>query len=346
MEDQLDELVKNAQKIVIIQADNPDADSLASSLALEHILAELGKDPVMYCGVDMPQYLRYLSGWDRIVKEMPTNFDISIIVDTSAINLLETLQRTKQLSWVASKPCIILDHHVTASSIDFATVTYAPAEAVATGEVIYELAKSLDWPLPSDALPFIATSILADSLGLTSEGTTARSVHIIGELVENGVSLAQLENDRRTTQKKSPEILAYKGRLIERIKYSDDQRLASIVIPWDEIERYSSQYNPSILVLDEMRQVESVCLGIAYKSYPDGRITAKIRTNFGYPIAAKLAEHFGGGGHVYASGFRVTDGRSLDEVMRQCSELANELLDTLENEETPHETLQHKNQTS
>lgn len=344
MNDEIKKFIEDAQKIVIVQADNPDADSLASSLALEQILGDMGKDPIMYCGVDMPQYLRYLAGWDRVVHELPTAFDASIIVDTSAINLLETLQKNGHLAWLSNKPCLVLDHHETESSIDFAAITLSPKEAVATGEVIYELASSFGWPLNLDACSFIATSILADSLGLTSEGTTARSVHIIGELVENGVSIARLENDRRSMQKKSPEILQYKGTLISRIEYSDDFRIATIIIPWDEIEKYSSQYNPSVLVLDEMRQVEKVCLAIAFKTYPDGRITGKIRTNFGYPVAAKLAEHFGGGGHVYASGFRVTDGRPLHEVMSECSTLATTLLDTLNTEDTDNEALQHTQQ--
>ncbi|MDB5186011.1 MAG: Phosphoesterase, partial [Candidatus Saccharibacteria bacterium] len=57
----INELVKDAHKIVIIQADNPDGDSLGSALALEQILGEMGTEPYMYCGVDMPGYLRYLS---------------------------------------------------------------------------------------------------------------------------------------------------------------------------------------------------------------------------------------------------------------------------------------------
>jgi bifunctional oligoribonuclease and PAP phosphatase NrnA len=62
----LGEIVDAARKIVIVQADNPDADSLGSALALEHILGDLGKEPYLYCGVDMPGYLRYMSGWDRV----------------------------------------------------------------------------------------------------------------------------------------------------------------------------------------------------------------------------------------------------------------------------------------
>jgi nanoRNase/pAp phosphatase (c-di-AMP/oligoRNAs hydrolase) len=44
---ELTELIKTVQHIVIIQADNPDGDSLASALALENILGDLGKDPAL-----------------------------------------------------------------------------------------------------------------------------------------------------------------------------------------------------------------------------------------------------------------------------------------------------------
>ena len=37
-------LINSAQRIVVIQAENPDGDSLGSALALEEILSDLGKD--------------------------------------------------------------------------------------------------------------------------------------------------------------------------------------------------------------------------------------------------------------------------------------------------------------
>src|SRR5687768_5974505 len=74
---QIQELLGTAQRIVVLQADNPDGDSLGSALALEQILHEMGKEPILYCGVDIPAYLRYLPGWDRVVKELPKQFDAS-----------------------------------------------------------------------------------------------------------------------------------------------------------------------------------------------------------------------------------------------------------------------------
>jgi phosphoesterase RecJ-like protein len=52
-----------------------------------------------------------------------------------------------------------------------------------------------------------------------------------------------------------------------------------------------------------MRLVEGVELGVAIKTYPDGKVTGKLRGNL--PIAETVAGFFGGGGHKYAAGFRA-----------------------------------------
>src|SRR5690606_27875191 len=106
-----------------------------------------------------------------------------------------------------------------------------------------------------------------------------------GELVEGGVSLAELEHARRELMRKDPDLVRYKGELLQRIEYFHDNQIAVITIPWEEIERYSAQYNPSMLVLDDMRMTTGTHLAIAFKTYPDKRITAKIRANQGYPVA-------------------------------------------------------------
>jgi len=325
MEKQIKSRIDAATKIAIIQADNPDGDSLSSSLALEHILGDLGKDVVLYCGVDMPGYLRYMKGWDRVVSELPTNFDLSIIVDTASLGLLETLQKTSKLSWITSKPCVVIDHHQTTSTIEFTKDQYIKP-GISTTEVIYDLCKELDLPINKEAAGFISIGILSDSLGLTTETTTAHSISVLAEMVRAGANLSEIDNERKKLQKKSPGILAYKGKLLQRVEYVLDGKLALITIPWEEIEKYSHEYNPSMLVLDEMRQVQGVQATVAFKLYPDGRITGKVRTNYGIKIAGALAEKFGGGGHVYASGFRVTDGRTYKTVKSELIKEAGELL--------------------
>ncbi|HSW90699.1 MAG TPA: hypothetical protein VLF64_01740, partial [Candidatus Saccharimonadales bacterium] len=84
-------LITTAKRIVIIQGENPDGDSLASSLALEEILSEQGKTITMYCAIDMPKYLRFLKGWDRVTNYFPFDADLAIIVDTAAEALIEKM---------------------------------------------------------------------------------------------------------------------------------------------------------------------------------------------------------------------------------------------------------------
>lgn len=326
------DIINQATSIVILQADNPDGDSLASALAMEQILGDLGKTPYLYCAVDMPNHLKHMAGWDRVNRELPHNFDASIVVDTSADSLFELLNASGHKGWVTSKPSIVLDHHLTESTIDWATVQCI-VPVVSTGELIYELALKLDWPLNVQTCEFLANSILSDSLGLTTDATSARSIHVIGELVERGVSIATIETRRRELNRKSPLILQYKAKLIERIMYDASGRVATVDIPWEEIEQYSQEYNPSILVMDEMRLVEGVDIAIAFKVYPNGRYTAKLRANYGRPVARELAEHFNGGGHPYASGFKVQDGRAFTDVKAECIQVANRLLDELEAKE-------------
>lgn len=327
MQKKIQQLVSDAQKIVILQADNPDADSLASALALEQILGEMGKDTDLYCGVDMPGYLKYLHGWDRVSSEIPRGFDLSIIVDASTITLFQKLSESGNQGWVASKPCIVLDHHQESdSSIPFATLTANHPELASTGQLIFNLAKELNWPLDTVSAEFIMTSILGDTQGLSNDLTSASTYRVMAELVDLGVDRPALEEKRRASSKMPKDIFRYKAELIKRTELHSDGQIAFVSIPHQEIMDYSPLYNPNALIQGEHMQVEEVLVSLSVKHYADGRITAAIRCNPAAPIAAQLAEHFGGGGHKYSSGFKVTDGRSLEQIKTAAIAKATELL--------------------
>lgn len=308
-------LLDAAQKILIIQAENPDGDSLGSSIALEDILAEQGKDVTMYCPVAIPKYLRYISGWDRVTDEWLDNHDLVIIVDTSSETLISKVMAIPSARhFLESHPVIVLDHHVSAvSTLTFENTMILSETAVATGELIYDISQEAGWKLTKAASDALYTAIMSDSLGLTTQATTAASFRAVADLLEAGTVPAELETLRREMMKKSPEILAYKGELIKRIEYSVEGRLATVHIPWEDIQAYSDQYNPSVLVLDEMRLVEGVDVAVAIKTYPDGKVTGKLRSNL--PVSDEIAGFFGGGGHPYASGFRVFE--SYEEVIKE-----------------------------
>lgn len=330
--EQIKKLVGEAQHIVILQADNPDADSLGSALALEQILHELGKEPLLYCGIDMPGYLKYLSGWDRVDNQLPPKFDLSIIVDTSTVSLFERLIESGAQGWLSSKPCIVLDHHEEVSNlIPFAIVTINDQTSSSTGELVYRLSKQLNWPLNTTAQEFIMTAILGDTQGLSNSLASAGTYRVMAEMIDNNINRPKLEEARREYSKMPPSIFKYKAELIKRTEFEADGKLALVTIPQAEINEFSPLYNPAPLIQNDMLQTESVGVAIVMKVYSDGRITASIRCNPACPIAAALAEHFGGGGHAYASGFKIDSKtkRPLEQVKTECVELVSKLINDL-----------------
>jgi len=299
-------LIDSAKKIIVIQAENPDGDSLGSSLALEEILGDLGKEVILYCPIETPKYMHYIQGWDRVVTTFDNSAELAIIVDTSADVLITKVLETPGVrSFLESHPVLVIDHHTTDSTLSFEH-TMLSDDAVATSEILYKLADTSHWLINQQAAENMLVAILSDSLGLTTQNVTANSYFVAGKLTELGASPSAIEGRRREFMKKSPSILAYKGELIGRIEYLLDGKLALVHIPWEDIQAYSDQYNPSVLVLDEMRLVEGVELGVAIKTYPDGKVTGKLRANL--PIAEEVAGYFGGGGHKYAAGFRAYEG--------------------------------------
>lgn len=327
--EEIQKIITEANRIVILQADNPDGDSLASALALEQILGDLGKEPVLYCAVDMPSYLRYLEGWDRVQKDIPNQFDASIVVDASTITLFEKLSMSGQQGWLGAKPCIVLDHHESVDKLlPFATVTVNDHNKASTGDLIYGLAKLFGWPMNHKTKEYIMTSILGDTQGLTNQLASADTYRVMADLIDGGVNRPMLEELRREYNKMPPDIFKYKSELIRRTQFAADNKISFVSIPQSEINKFSPLYNPAPLIQTDMLQTSGVQIAIVFKEYSDGHLTAAIRCNPGAGIGAMLAESFGGGGHPFASGFKVSN-KPFDEVKSECIKKAAELINTL-----------------
>lgn len=321
------DFLQDKAKICVIQAENPDGDSLGSAIALDYLLND--KEVSLYCPVDIPKYLRYFADWSRVTNEFDFKADGYIIVDTAAEVLLSKLLDDSAISnRLHTAPVLVLDHHETEDDLKFtheSIIDVCPACA----ELIYRIAKEQDIEINKEAAEAIFQGILSDTLGLTSDSVTAETFEVAADLTKLGANIADLEERRREFMKKSPRILDYKADLIKRIEYSLDGELATVHIPWDDIREYSDEYNPNVLILEEMRLVEGVKVAIAIKTYPDGKLTGKIRTAHAAPIAEKIAGYFGGGGHPYAAGFRTYD-TTYDEVIRDLIKIIPELLENVE----------------
>lgn len=322
MYDKFTDFIRNKQRICIIQAENPDGDSLGSAIALDYILQN--SENRLYCPVDIPRYLHYFADWSRVENEFDYLADGYIIVDTAAGILLSKLLDDAAIrNCLYNKPVLVLDHHETEDDLDFsheAIIETLPACA----DLIFRIAKDQQLEIPVEAAKAIYAAISSDTLGLVSPSVTADTMRTMANLIELGVNPAELDETRREFMKKSPRILDYKADLIKKIDYALDGALATVHIPFEDIQRYSDEYNPNVLILEELRLVQGVAVAVLIKTYPDGKVTGKVRTSL--PIADKVAGYFGGGGHPYAAGFRTYD-TSYDEVVADLVGVVSRLME-------------------
>ena len=323
------DFLRDKKSICVIQAENPDGDSLGSAVALDYLLKD--QEVSMYCPIDIPKYLHYFDDWSRVTEDFDYRADGYIIVDTAATVLLsKLLDDTAIRNRLYTAPVFVIDHHETEDDLDFPHESIIEIRPSCT-ELIYDVAKEQGFEITKPAAEALMQGIMSDTLGLTSSSVTAHTFNVMAELTEHGAVISELEEKRREFMKKSPRILDYKADLIHRVEYSLDGALATVHIPWEDIQEYSDEYNPNVLILEELRLVEGVRVAVAVKTYPDGKITGKIRCSSDAPVAEAVAGYFGGGGHQYAAGFRTYD-MSYDDVVADLVKIVPDLLKGVSNE--------------
>jgi phosphoesterase RecJ-like protein len=327
---QLQSLVEQSHHILVLQPEKPDTDSLASSLVLEHLLGDLGKEVMMYCQDEIPEYLKGLAGSDRVSDVFPTNFDLTILVDAGGPTMLS---RTipKYGAKLAAKPFVIIDHHSTREPMPFTTIDIIDARCGATTELLVKIARQLDWKLSTEAAELVTVGIMADTLNLSTPTTTADTVETVAQMVRRGVSLYALRRRYEMTTALDAELVALKGQLMQRIEYYHHGKIALLVVTPDELSRYMERHDPSDLVINsEMRATKGVEVAVVIRNYG---LKIKISMRANLDIAAKAASHFGGGGHPQAAGIKI-EGRPVDEVKDELVAVLTKLIE--EHEVTKH----------
>jgi nanoRNase/pAp phosphatase (c-di-AMP/oligoRNAs hydrolase) len=323
---QLRDAVAGAGTILILQPDNPDSDSLGSALALEEILGDLGKQVVMYSYKEPDSYLHSFEGWDRVVQKLPRAFGLTILVDAGTPALIKSML-AHHAGELTAKPVYIIDHHLGRGEFGF-TTTDIIQPAAASAEIITQICLDLDWPINPRAAAKLAAALLADSLGLTTPDTTARTVEMLAELVRRGANLFQLHKSRREASALTPQLLRLKGKLLESVVYHADDQVAVAVIEPDTILQFQDLYDPGALIMNDMQWVKGVELVAIFKNY-GGKINVRLRSATG--VAGPIAEQLGGGGHSGAAAYRCASPIVTHEI--------NSLIDAFKKYKASHETL-------
>ncbi|TAK89704.1 hypothetical protein EPO04_01195 [Patescibacteria group bacterium] len=314
---QLGELIDEAKTILVLQPEKPDTDSLTTSLALEQILGDRGKQVLMYCQDEVPAYIRHFAGADRVLEEFPTKFDLTILVDTGGPSMLaRTLE--KHQAQLTKKPFAVVDHHPTREAMPFEVVEVIDAKATSTCELVFELSKQLGYKVNAEAASLMVPGILADTRNLSIQTVGAKEFRLVAELIDLGANVFETHEAYRKINAISMELMQLKGRLLSRVESFAGGKIAFIAITPQELKKYADIHDPADLVMYEMQRAEGVEVAVAMREYHGQAIPVKIKvsTRANMPVAAKTCQQFGGGGHDRAAGCQFND-VSIEEAKKQ-----------------------------
>ncbi len=285
---------------IIVMHRAPDGDAVGSAMALFHILSNLGKRVGYLCADKIPKRLEFLTeGCENTTYSDYSSCDFICVDVASPAQLGNLPERVKE----AATPYLMIDHH--SSGTIFAD-NYVCANACATGEIIFDIAKELEkkgyiegfTPLMINTL---YASISSDS-GCFKYSTVTPHTHLVAaELLNMGADASEI--NRLLFDCKSEEILKAEGFALTKMKSFFGGKLNLVCVTKKERDELGLELEFFETIIDVVRSLDGVEIAVAIKELDDGTYKASMRSV--EKDVASLCVKLGGGGHMRAAGCTI-----------------------------------------
>lgn len=317
------EKLLSAQRIAIASHLRPDGDAIGSLLALGETLSLCGKEVTLLNQDPVPASFRFLSGLERIRRpaEVPQPFqaDLFVILDTSARD------RVGDAVWALipeSAPVLLIDHHIT--NTHFGHLHFVEASSPATGQIVYQLIRLMNWPLTPAICEQLWVAINTDTGSFQYPSTTAATLRIAADLVDSGVDVGRMS--ALLYQEYPARRLRLLGRLLPSLELHAGGRIASWRMRYQDLQELAIGPGDTEGLIEILRAIQGVGVAVSFEEAADGRtvrVSARSKDAAVADVAA-ICSRFGGGGHQLAAGATLTG--PLDQAAEQFLQIATETL--------------------
>ncbi len=284
--------LKDKTKIAIFSHVRPDGDTLGSALALKYALMKTGKTAEVFCDEPAPEkFLRLDSRFGEIKTELDGDYDCYFAVDVSDLTRLGKFTG----EFASKKDCIVVDHHI--SNPRFAKYSFVK-DVAANSENIYELLKIMNVPLDKTIATFLMTGIVTDTGAFYHKNVESETLRTASELLDYGVDLNGIIFYMFKAQSKErAKLLAM---TMEKTRYYLGDKLGIIVVSRENLKIANASSDVTEGFIDNVMAIDTVEVGICLLETGDKSYKVSFRSK-GADVNA-MANVYGGGGHVLASG--------------------------------------------
>ena len=289
-------LLKNCKTAAICCHVRPDGDALGSGLALTTALENAGKKVYMLCEEQPPERLCLFSAMGRTVQSLPVDLkeiDLFIVVDSADLTRIGAF--SAQFTAFKGKT-LNIDHHV--SNPRFAKYNYVLADSTATCEIMPEILEAAGFEITKDIADLLALGLLTDSGNFSHRDVSAKTFSVAAKLKESGADICNIGYEMFTRQTKARALLYTK--VLSGLRFELEDKLTFITVTQKDFEQTGTDKSHTEGFVDFALSIDGVEVSIALMEVRKNQYKASLRSR-NVNVNA-VAEKFGGGGHVLASG--------------------------------------------
>jgi phosphoesterase RecJ-like protein len=299
------EEIRTAHKLIVVSHENPDGDALGSLIAMQQILAALGRDSVMYIDANdlpLPHEYQFFS-LDGLVTVPPEDLEERVFVFLDCGNLernpAEAFQRP-------GAHILNIDHHH--DNTRFGTVNLVRPEASCTAEIVWDLMHGLGVAPTITIAEALYVGLITDTGRFMYENTGPRAHVMAAELIEAGVDVHEIY--RRVYEGVPYGKLALLARGLANVQRYDGGRLTATALSEKDFVDSGAEESYSEGVIDHLRAVQGTAVAALVRDRlgdvdGDGspRRKVSLRASDERVDVSAIARAQGGGGHRQAAGF-------------------------------------------
>lgn len=295
-------ILQDAGTIGLTSHTRPDGDAVGSVLALGSALRAIGKTVHMINEDGVPELLRFLPGWGdlRPASEFPdgVEVDVLVILDTGSRQRMGDRTQAVFRAW---KKEVNIDHH--ASNPGYGDVNFIDTVSPATGQIVYQLIREMQWPLDEVARDSLFAAISSDTGSFRYPSTTAETFRIGADLLDAGADVGTIS--QKLYESYPLRRLELLRELMKGLEIRYQGRLAIFQLPLAVSQSLELQDSDSEGLIDLIRAVDSVVVAVFFEELEDGCIRISSRSKSPTIDVGAICSAFGGGGHTLAAGARM-----------------------------------------
>jgi phosphoesterase RecJ-like protein len=302
-----------SHRIAVTSHLRPDGDSICTSLALAAMVELLGKRATIINNDPLPLPFTRWPDARRIRQGQipPGRFDLVILLECANVS------RSGQKS-IDGYFKVNIDHHY--SNDSYADINWLDPQASAVGEMAFRLGVKMGIALTPRIAENLYCAIVSDTGCFQFSNTSAGALEISSRLIKSGANPIKITEFLFNTN--PPEKIKLLGQVLSTLKMNRTGNLASITMFKSDLEALGLREVDTEDITTLARSIRGVEMVLFFKEMAADTFRVSLRSK-GRSNAARVAEYFGGGGHVHAAGFTAVGlyDRLIQEIPRRIERL-------------------------